>query len=53
MTFSAGDRVYYTDNGPSDTGTVEYVDGEGVRVHWDSGDNYDGDLFDADQLTEV
>lgn len=49
-----GDRVYYTDNGPNDTGTVGDVDFGSERTYgvtWDDGS--DSDMYLRHQLTRV
>jgi hypothetical protein len=50
-----GDRVYYTDNGPDDVGTVGNIDHDGVTrkygVIWD--DLSSSDVYLRSQLTAV
>lgn len=55
-TFAVGDRVWYADNGPNDTGTV--IDVSGInwdattyQVEWDL--DPDVDWYTADQLRAV
>ena len=52
--FNAGDRVYYTDNGPTDIGTVTATSdhGQDVQVEWDSNPGNDPaiDCFAPGQL---
>lgn len=51
-----GDRVYYTDNGPDDTGTVGDVDYNGINstygVVWDDSSSSD-DRYLRSQLTAI
>jgi len=50
-----GDRVYYTDNGPDDTGTIDKVEpGHQITygVDWDFGPAED-DTYMGHQLTKV
>lgn len=49
-----GDRVYYTDNGADDTGTVDLIDtGLNIKygVTWDDG--MSGDVYLRSQLTRI
>lgn len=51
--FQLGDRVYYTDNGPDDLGTVGNVDTGPERTYeviWDD-DSSSDDVYLGHQLT--
>lgn len=56
ISYSVGDRVFYNENGPTDTGSVTAVDyGEKfpIRVQWDTAQRDNPDWYTVTQITKL